>query len=219
MYLYVCIHTHTHTHTHISVASELHIIVMTMIRETSCVLCLLCLQSEERALWPKKEHLDSNPSFGETLLQEPRPTGGARQALCIPWPYFPPGLRLSHYLISSRLTFLISDLEWDRCRETGEQLQVRESDGDIEGLGRAEDNAACRGGVARCSLSYGGKGGEQRRGALCCALTWPHRQAKPDQGSFHFSAPLTQLPTEFLHCRHIYHALPLPDHGLGDEHV
>ena len=48
MYLYVCIHTHTHTHT--SVASELHIIVMTMIRETSCVLCLLCLQSEERAL-------------------------------------------------------------------------------------------------------------------------------------------------------------------------
>ena len=63
---------------------------------------------------------------------------------------------------------MISDLEWDRCRETGEQLQVRESDGDIEGLGRAEDIAACRGGVARCSLSCGGK--EESREEELCAV-------------------------------------------------
>lgn len=66
--------------------------------------------------------------------------------------------------------------------------------GAVEGLGRAEDIAAGRGGVARCSLSSGGKGGEQRRGALHCALTWPHQsgQARPVQlpllGSTH-SAP------------------------------
>lgn len=171
--VFVCVYTHTHTHfCGLWTAHNCH---------DHDQRNLLCLQSEERTVWRKKEQLDSNSSFGEASLQEPRPTGGASRLFAFLDPTFswPTAVSLSHQLQARLPWFQI----WNGTGAGKQENSCRWGRlmGAIEGLGRAEDIAAGRGGVARCSLSSGGKGGEQRRGALHCALTWPHQsgQARP----------------------------------------